>query len=179
MFDNPDGGIVVGGIGQFNALYYPVHKRLALLMQEILPQMPEGTLLADAKYEILLEFLNRYPELKDMGLGIHCLGSVAKLKSCDMTSVDDEPQTALPGLELTGFAAGSGASFRFSLPQSGRISLKVYDIRGRLVSTLLDRDMHEGKHTTRWDDRRIASGMYFARLQSGQAVETMKFSIVK
>ncbi len=179
MFDNPDGGIVIGGIGQLSELYYHVHRRLALLMQEMLPQMPEGTLLADAKYEIQREFLSRYPELRDCGLGIHCVGSVAKLKSLDTTPVDDGPLAAFQGLELTGFAAGSGASFRFSLPQGGRMSLKVYDIRGRLVSTLLDRDMHQGEHSARWDNKRIASGMYFARLRAGKAVETMKFSVVK
>jgi hypothetical protein len=179
MFDNPGGGIVVGGIGQFNALYYHVHRRLALLMQEILPQMPEGTLLADAKYEILREFLSRYPELKDMGLGIHCVGSVAKLKSCDMTSVDGDPLTAHPDLGLTGHLAGSGASFRFSLSQNDRVNLKVYDIRGRLISTLLDKEMQQGEHSVQWEGKRIASGLYFARLQVGKVTESLKISIVK
>jgi flagellar hook assembly protein FlgD len=64
------------------------------------------------------------------------------------------------------------------IPVSGEASLKVFDVRGRLVSTLMDRKITAGQHALHWgganaDGRRVASGIYFMKL------ETRKGSLVK
>jgi hypothetical protein len=66
----------------------------------------------------------------------------------------------------------STTSLSFSLPQSGPVSLSVYDVSGRLVSTLVDRPMDAGTHQVVWDGRDsggsvVANGVYMLRLQAG------------
>jgi hypothetical protein len=58
----------------------------------------------------------------------------------------------------------------FALPHPGRVTLKLYDVAGRLVRTLEDGELPAGTHAVRWDRRSdagtaVRSGVYFARLQ--------------
>jgi hypothetical protein len=52
----------------------------------------------------------------------------------------------------------------FSIPLSGRITLKVYDITGREVAKLVDGVMDAGYHTVNFDGTNLASGIYFYRI---------------
>jgi len=63
-------------------------------------------------------------------------------------------------------------SLSFVLPKAGPVSLSVYDVSGRLVSTLIDRPMDSGTHQVNWDGRdsggnSVANGVYLLRLQAG------------
>ncbi|MCP4798405.1 MAG: hypothetical protein GY893_00475 [bacterium] len=185
MFGNPYGSVVVGGIGQLSAGYAHSHMRLSNLMQEILPQMPEGTLVVDAAFSIQQEFLSRYPELVDYGLGIHCVGSVAKLKSSSVSAVSDESSVDPSGFHLMALNIGSGVELRFRLSQNVEVNLDIYDLRGARVARVVSGEvMCEGEHMMIWNGRSrgrsVASGTYFARLQVGGKVDvTVKFAIVK
>lgn len=185
MFGNPYGSVVVGGIGQLSAGYAHSHMKLSSLMQEMLPQMAAGTLVVDAAFEIQQEFLNRFPDLKDYGLGIHCVGSAAKLKSSTASAVGDDPLAVFSGFRLRAFAAGSGAGIMFALPLKSEVNLEVYDLRGARVAEIIRGDMlGEGAHSMTWNGRSngrpVASGTYFARLRvGGETVETAKFAVVK
>ena len=60
----------------------------------------------------------------------------------------------------------------YSLPTSGVVSLVIYDVRGRIVRTLVDESRGAGVHTVVWDGRdgrgrSLSSGVYLARLQAG------------
>lgn len=73
---------------------------------------------------------------------------------------------------------------RYSLPESRRVMLRIYDIRGRLVRTLVDAEKTAGAHTIRWDGRNsygrvVSSGIYIYRLQAGEDVVTKKMTILK
>ena len=69
-------------------------------------------------------------------------------------------------------------SIRFSLPEAGHLQLQVFDLRGRLVRTLVDQHRAEGQETVVWpgdDDRgrALASGVYQLRLKAaGRLAET-------
>ena len=52
----------------------------------------------------------------------------------------------------------------FTLPEAGEVSLKIYDIAGREVFTLLEGMMSVGAHTVKWNASNMPSGIYFARL---------------
>lgn len=185
MFGNPYGSVVVGGIGQLSAGYAHAHMKLANLMQEMLSQMPAGTLVVDAAFEIQQEFLSRFPDLREYGLGIHCVGSVAKLNSSTASAVGDDPLATAFGFGLRAFGAGSGAGIRFSLPQRSEVNLEVYDLRGARVAEIVRGDMlGEGEHSMIWNGRSngrpVASGTYFARLRvGGENAATVKFAVVK
>ena len=55
-------------------------------------------------------------------------------------------------------------TIRYSIPQAGTVSLRIYDVLGRKVATLVDQEVAEGTYEARWDASGIASGIYFARL---------------
>ncbi len=70
----------------------------------------------------------------------------------------------------------------FTLPESGPVTLELYDITGRRVATLLDRSMDSGRHTVRFDARNhtgLASGVYLYRLQSPSRQSVRKMTILK
>ncbi|MBD3219614.1 T9SS type A sorting domain-containing protein, partial [bacterium] len=72
----------------------------------------------------------------------------------------------------------------FSLPQAGHTELKLYDVQGRLVRTLVDEQMTAGQHQVRWqgrDDggRQVASGTYLARLISDGQISVRTLVLVK
>jgi len=73
----------------------------------------------------------------------------------------------------------------FSLPHQASVSLNVYDVHGRLVRTLVSGEQYApGKYSLRWDGtsnggQRVASGVYFARMQAGTYVATKKMVLEK
>jgi hypothetical protein len=70
--------------------------------------------------------------------------------------------------------AVSGATVRFTMGAPGRARVDVYDVAGRLVTTLAEGDMSAGTNEVAWDlsDGDVSSGIYFYRVEAhGQAVE--------
>jgi hypothetical protein len=72
----------------------------------------------------------------------------------------------------------------YYLPATDRVTLSVYDVRGKLVATLVDGVVRYGSHTVAWDgtdDRgnRAGTGVYFYRLVTGKKVITKKLVMVK
>lgn len=60
---------------------------------------------------------------------------------------------------------GSGARHvSFSIPQSARVSLRVFDVQGRQVATLLDAQLPAGRHNLEFSSDRWGNGVYFYRL---------------
>jgi hypothetical protein len=55
-------------------------------------------------------------------------------------------------------------TIRFGLPTAGNVSLIVYDVLGREVTTLVRGTLDAGYHTATWNASSVASGVYFARL---------------
>ncbi len=76
-------------------------------------------------------------------------------------------------------------SIRFDVaPGGARVTLRVFDVEGRLVRTLVDGFEVEGERTAVWDgsDSRgypVASGLYFYRLEAPDFVETRKMLLLK
>ena len=66
----------------------------------------------------------------------------------------------------------------------GRVRLHVFDVSGRLVRTLVERDMPSGSHLARWDGRddqgrAVGSGRYFYRLRVGSKILTRDMTLVR
>lgn len=74
-------------------------------------------------------------------------------------------------------------TIRFQIPAGARhfspLQLNIYDIRGRMVETLVNRKMAPGIHEITWDASNHASGVYFAVLQNGQLQQTRKLVYLK
>jgi hypothetical protein len=86
------------------------------------------------------------------------------------------------GANPVSFARGA-AQFSFTLPQKGAPTLALYDLRGRLVTTLTDgAELAAGPHSVRWagadaDGRQVQSGIYFAQLKLGDKVAATKLVV--
>lgn len=70
-------------------------------------------------------------------------------------------------------------TIRFTLAEPSRATLKVYDMLGRDVATLLDETVGVGKHQVQFDASQLASGTYFYRLTAGTNVAIRKLILVK
>ncbi len=77
-------------------------------------------------------------------------------------------------------------SIDFALPGYGRVDLRVYDVQGRCLRTLAERQVTEpGQHRLVWDGRddqgrRLASGIYYVRLQvNGRDRASSKVVVLK
>ena len=71
------------------------------------------------------------------------------------------------------------AAISFSLPQAGRAAVKVFDLSGRLVTTLADGEMAAADHTLVWDGcdasgNEVGAGVYFCRLEANGQTATQK-----
>jgi hypothetical protein len=68
---------------------------------------------------------------------------------------------------------------RFSIPNKGHVSLKVHNILGIEVATLVDEDLNPGTYKVSFDGSKFASGLYFYRITSNNYTATMKMLFVK
>ena len=67
----------------------------------------------------------------------------------------------------------------FSIPKEGPVSLRVYDILGREVVTLVNENRKAGQYTERFDGSRLASGVYMYVLQSAEGRLTSRMILAK
>lgn len=79
---------------------------------------------------------------------------------------------------------GLRTSIRFDLPRRDRVSLRVYDVTGRVVRTLSNGVIEAGSHQATWDGRNDAgtlleAGLYFCRLDAGSVSETRRMVFAK
>lgn len=70
-------------------------------------------------------------------------------------------------------------NIKFSLPKAGFVSLKIYDVTGRLISEMLNEVRDAGNYTMTFEGSNIASGVYFYRLESNNFVDTKRMVLVK
>ncbi|MBZ0204281.1 MAG: T9SS type A sorting domain-containing protein [Ignavibacteria bacterium] len=67
----------------------------------------------------------------------------------------------------------------FDIPKAGFTTLKVYDVTGSEVATLVSGDIKNGKYSIDFDATNLSSGIYYYRLESGGLIKTNKMSLVK
>lgn len=70
-------------------------------------------------------------------------------------------------------------NIEFRIPNVEVVMLKVYDVLGREVATLVDEELKPGSYKVKWDASRLPSGVYLYRMQAGSFVETRKMVLVK
>src|SRR3990172_10763295 len=64
-------------------------------------------------------------------------------------------------------------------PVGSRQVLKIFDVLGNEIATLVDEEKPAGKYEVNFDASKLASGVYFYRLQAGSFVETKKMMVLK
>lgn len=71
------------------------------------------------------------------------------------------------------------ASIRFNLPESGPVALRVYDVLGRDVVSLVDELREAGVHEVVLDGQRLPSGVYVWRLETAQERKTGRLTLLR
>jgi len=112
------------------------------------------------------------------------------LHSFDLTQLPDLAGVTRPemaghmGLVSQPNPFRESTEIKFSLARGSAVNLEIYDLAGRKVRSLQAGDLGAGDHQVRWDGRneagrRVASGVYFARLESSFGVETKRVNIIR
>jgi hypothetical protein len=70
-------------------------------------------------------------------------------------------------------------TIEFQVPVAGEVSLKVYNLLGEEVATLVNSTIPVGSHSIEWNASNLSSGLYLYRLKAGSYVETRKMVLMK
>ncbi len=70
-------------------------------------------------------------------------------------------------------------TIRWNLPKPGLVTLKIYDILGREITTLVNKELNAGKHETIFDATLYSSGVYFYQIKAGEFIFTRKMLLLK
>jgi hypothetical protein len=70
-------------------------------------------------------------------------------------------------------------AIKFALPKPSFVTLKIYDLLGNEVATLVAEKLPAGKHQRVWDATGLASGVYLYRLQAGEFIQTTKLVLLR
>jgi flagellar hook assembly protein FlgD len=67
----------------------------------------------------------------------------------------------------------------FAIPVYSEVSLSIYNLQGREVSTLISGYMDAGYHSVAWNASSYSSGVYFVKMVAGEYLSTQKLVLVK
>ncbi|MBU2501124.1 M6 family metalloprotease domain-containing protein [bacterium] len=108
----------------------------------------------------------------------------------DERNLDRDPESTVTVARTTGITSTAPNPFNprttvsFYLPQDGHVDLSVFDVGGRLINRLVSETLTAGDHSVAWtgtDTRggRVASGVYFFRMRTGDVVDTKRVLLIK
>ncbi len=72
-----------------------------------------------------------------------------------------------------------GTTISFDLPEAQQVTVSIYDLTGREVATLTNREYSAGSHSVKWDAGEYVSGIYFYQLNAGSFMAAGKLVLVK
>ncbi|MCH7963780.1 MAG: T9SS type A sorting domain-containing protein [Bacteroidetes bacterium] len=70
-------------------------------------------------------------------------------------------------------------TINYKIPELSFVTLKVYDVLGIEIATLVNEDKAVGSYEVEFDGSELTSGIYFYRLQAGSFFETKKMVLMK
>jgi poly(3-hydroxybutyrate) depolymerase len=100
----------------------------------------------------------------------------------DTTSSVENQQSAASGYQLTQNYPNpfnSSTTIPFSLPKTEYVTLKVLDVLGNEITTLVNGEMTAGEHSVVFDAKDLSTGVYFYSLQAGNFVQQRKMEVIK
>jgi hypothetical protein len=100
----------------------------------------------------------------------------------DISSIDANPQTIIGDYQLLQNYPNPfnpTTIIEFSLPQSGFVTLKIYNVLGEELATLVSENLNIGNYRYEWDAKDFASGVYLYRLVAGDYVQLRKMILLR
>jgi hypothetical protein len=97
-------------------------------------------------------------------------------------TADSPERAAIQDLSPNPFTRAT--TIALAVPRRTQVRLVVYDVRGRVVRTLVNRVLSAGTHPIGWDGRtddgeKVAAGVYFAKLEAGGLLSVRRVAVIK
>ena len=70
-------------------------------------------------------------------------------------------------------------TINYQIPQSGFVSLKIYDILGKEIATLVNEEKSTGSYEVKFDGSKLPTGIYFCTIKVGNFIQTKKMMLLK
>ncbi len=118
----------------------------------------------------------RFMQNQDIQRGLRAAGFTA-LTRVEEKSVDQPNIFAL--LQNYPNPFNPTTTIRFTLPQREYVTLKIFNVAGRVVATLVDKELNAGEHRIAFDGRKLTSGIYFYSIAAGEFTQTRKAVLLK
>jgi hypothetical protein len=68
---------------------------------------------------------------------------------------------------------------KYDVPGTTHVSLKVYNVLGQEVATLIDALQPAGRYRVEWNASKVASGVYYCRMQAGEFIQTNRLVVLR
>jgi hypothetical protein len=104
-------------------------------------------------------------------------GNLQVIENQDATSVKDNRPAITESFQLLQNYPNpfnSDTIFKYNLKKSEQVTLKIYNISGQEIETVIDETQGTGSHQIAWHAKGLSSGIYFYRLQAGDFSEIKK-----
>lgn len=70
-------------------------------------------------------------------------------------------------------------TIKFGIPNSGNVSLKVYDMTGKVVENIVNNVLNAGSYEVNFDGSRLSSGVYFYKLETAEFTDVKRMILIK
>jgi hypothetical protein len=168
MFPTYYGGstLVAGAIGCIAAGWSAQHDLFRDLLAYHMGQAENGTLYAEIAKRVADDLYEFDP---DYARSIVTMGGILKYPS-GMAISDVAIQADRPGTRLHWIRNGTGGRFEYELEGMWDVTLDIFDVTGRRITTV-ESGIRAGKVVTSWVPDRIPNGLYFGRLKATRGGE--------
>jgi parallel beta-helix repeat protein len=102
-------------------------------------------------------------------LGSHLVGVSRELNSPkEFTLHQNYPNPFNPSTKI-----------KYSVPQTSQVHIKVFDVLGNEIETLVNEEKPTGSYELKWNASKLSSGIYFYQLKAGEFLQTRKMILMK
>jgi len=107
------------------------------------------------------------------------VGSPISTSQVESNQLQAFPNPFNPATEISFTIPAGTRPARTDLTGGRVVSLRIYDVLGREAATLVNGDLEQGQHRRLFDGSRLSSGVYFARLEAGTHVQSIRLIHLK
>jgi 5'-nucleotidase len=125
------------------------------------PRNPQDT--GFFEYEVVRDFI-----IENSPVEYHCEGRIEDIfETPVVTPLAAQIPRSVELMQNYPNPFNPSTTIEFSIPRQSRVTIKIYNLLGRVVEILTDADYQPGHHRVIWNAGDAASGMYFCKLQAG------------
>ncbi|MFH0734705.1 MAG: T9SS type A sorting domain-containing protein [bacterium] len=108
-------------------------------------------------------------------------GQIVEVQYTSITGVDDKINTPNSYTLSQNYPNpfNPSTTIKYSIPNSNMVSLKIFDVLGKEVTTLVNQQQNSGIHEVTFNAANLSSGTYFYQLKCGEFIETKKLLLLK